>query len=397
MLRDDISQVWNKSKQDLIFTQATALAYTTLVSLVPILAVAFFLFHAFGGFETLLERLEPFIEENLAPSFSNQISSYLEGFINNVHAGAVGVFGIIGFIFTSISTLATIEKTFNLIWGASRHRSFSRRITTYWSLLTVSPLFLAISMVMSSRFLVWLKQDQSIVSQILVFSFQIVPYMAMGLLFSGLYFFLPNVIVDKRDALKAGFFTSIIFELAKLGYAVYANHAIANNAVYGSLVIIPVFLVWLYVIWLIILFGAELCCFLQFKRLGITYRFGVEDRLNPFVVVDIIETLGRHQTKPKGGLNMAGLIENLKLPMRDLMRHLDYLESEGMVVRSEGNFLTGGRFYLTLPSGNVDISKVFTQVESRRYVPRTERAVSAHNLFRRVWGELGQLEGKAKT
>src|ERR1700677_2631098 len=109
MLRDDVSQIWNKSKQDLIFTQATALAYTTLVSLVPVLAVAFFLFHAFGGFENLLERLEPFIEENLAPSFSNQISSYLEGFINNVHAGAVGIFGLIGFIFTSISTLATIE------------------------------------------------------------------------------------------------------------------------------------------------------------------------------------------------------------------------------------------------------------------------------------------------
>src|ERR1700679_4138554 len=126
-LRDDISQVWAKSKQDLILTQATALAYTTLVSLVPVLAVAFFLFHAFGGFETLLERLEPFIEENLAPSFSNVISNYLEGFINNVHAGAVGAFGLIGFIFTSISTLATIEKTFNIIWGASKNRNFTHR------------------------------------------------------------------------------------------------------------------------------------------------------------------------------------------------------------------------------------------------------------------------------
>ena len=243
---------------------------------------------------------------------------------------------------------------------------------------------------------VWLKQDQSVVSQVLIFGFQFVPYIAMGLLFSSLYFFFPNVIVDKRDALKAGFFTSIIFELAKVIYAVYATRAIAHNAVYGSLVIIPVFLVWLYVIWLIILFGAELCCFLQFKRLGIAYRFGIEDRLNPFVVVDIIEALGSHQDKPKGGLNMAGLIEHLKLPMRDLMRHLDYLETEGMVVHSEGNFLSGGRFYLTLPKENVDISKVFTQVESRSYVPRSERAVSAHNRFRRVWSEISNPEKPAK-
>ena len=389
MLRHDVQQLWQKSKQDLIFTQATALAYTSLVSLVPILAVAFFLFHAFGGFENLLERLEPFIEENLAPSFSNQISSYLEGFINNVHAGAVGTFGLIGFMFTSISTLATIEKTFNMIWGSSKHRGFARRITTYWSLLTIAPLMIAVSIFMSSKIMIWLKADSGMISKYLLFTFQFVPYFAMGLLFSSLYMFLPNVIVDKRDALKAGFLTSVVFEVAKFVYAMYATHAISTNAVYGSLVVIPVFLVWLYVIWLIILFGAELCCYMQFKRLGISYKFGVEDRLNPFVVVDIVEALGDHQQSPKGGLTMAGLIEIMKLPMRDLMRHLDFLESEGILVQSEGNFLTGGRFYLTLPRENVQISKIFSSVEARRYVPRSERAVAAHNRFRRVWAELG--------
>jgi membrane protein len=385
-LRDDISQVWAKSKQDLILTQATALAYTTLVSLVPVLAVAFFLFHAFGGFESLLERLEPFIEENLAPSFSNVISGYLEGFISNVHAGAIGTFGLIGFIFTSISTLATIEKTFNIIWGASKSRGFALRLTTYWSLLTVSPLLVALSLLMNNKILVWLKQDTtSVIGQILIFSFHIVPYISMGLLFSALYMFLPNVNVEKTDALKAGFFTSIVFELAKIIYATYATHAFAHNAVYGSLAVIPVFLVWLYVVWLIILFGAELCCFLQFKRLGIIYRFGVEDRLNPFLVIDIIEVLGSNQQQPKGGLTLAGLIAALKLPMRDLIRHLDFLESQGIVVHSEGTFLVGGRFYLTLPKEKIEISEIFTQVENRRYVPRSERAMAAHTRLRRVW------------
>jgi membrane protein len=391
-LRDDVSQVWAKSKQDLIFTQATALAYTTLVSLVPVLAVGFFIFHAFGGFETLLERLEPFIEENLAPSFGNVISNYLEGFINNVHAGAVGTFGLIGFIFTSISTLATIEKTFNIIWGASKNRNFTHRMTTYWSLLTIGPLLIAISLFMSSQVLVWLKHDQGTMGKVLMICFQIVPYIATGLLFSALYMFLPNVNVEKADALKAGFFTSIVFELAKVIYAAYATHAFAHSAVYGSLVVIPIFLLWLYVIWLVILFGAELCCFLQFKRLGIVYRFGVEDRLNPFLVVDIIEALGDNQVHPRGGLTMADLIATLKLPMRDLMRHIDFLEVEGIVVHSEGTFLVGGRYYLTLPKQNVQIAKIFSQVESRRYVPRSERAVSAHNRLRRVWASLGKPE-----
>ena len=360
MWRHDAVQIWKKSKQDLILTQATALAYTTLVSLVPVLAVAFFLFHAFGGFENLLVKIEPFIEENLAPSFSNQISSYLEGFISNVHAGAVGTFGLIGFMFTSISTLATIEKTFNLIWGVNKHRALARRITTYWSLLTISPLLISISILMSSKVMIWLQQDNGVISRGLIFLFQFIPYVAMGLLFSSLYMFLPNVIVDRRDALKAGFLTSIVFELGKTLYAFYATHAIAHNAVYGSLVVIPVFLIWLYVVWLIVLYGAELCCYMQFKRLGISYKFGVEDRLNPFAVVDIIEALGDHQQTPKGGLTMAGLIEILKLPMRDLMRHVDFLESEGIVVYSEGSFLTGELATISLcPSKILKFQKSF--------------------------------------
>jgi membrane protein len=253
-------------------------------------------------------------------------------------------------------------------------------------------LLIALSLLMSSTVLVWLKQDQGTMGQILMIAYKIVPYIAMGLLFSALYMFLPNVNVEKADALKAGFFTSIVFELAKIIYATYAVHAFAHSAVYGSLVVIPIFLVWLYVVWLVILFGAELCCFLQFKRLGIVYRFGVEDRLNPFLVLDIIEALGDNQVHPKGGLTLAGLIATLKMPMRDLMRHIDFLEYEGIVVHSEGTFLVGGRYYLTLPKENIQISKIFSDVESRRYVPRSERAVAAHNRLRRVWTSLGKTE-----
>jgi membrane protein len=394
VLREEISQIWKKSKQDLIFTQATALAYTTLVSLLPILAIAFFLFHAFGGFEILLEKMEPFIEDNLAPSFSNQISSYLEGFINSVHAGTVGIVGLFAFIFTSISTLATIEKTFNLIWGSHKQRSLTRRMTTYWSLLTLAPLLMALSILMSSKVLSSLQYDKNFFSQTAVLLLHVIPYLSMSALFSSLYMFLPSVTVDRRDAIKAGVFTGIIFELAKVVYAIYATHAIKNNAVYGSLIIIPVFLVWLYVVWVIILFGAELCCFLQFKRLGIGYQFGVEDRLNPFIAVDIIEALGAHQQEPSGGLNLAGLIVQLKLPMRDIIRHVDFLEEEGIVVRSEGTFMTGGRFYLTLPKDQIQISEIFEHIESVRYTPQSERAIEAHSLFKDVWKNFSTSKSK---
>src|SRR4051794_16808318 len=108
--RQDVREIWKKSKQDQVLTQATALAYTSIISLVPVLAVAFFLFSAVGGFESLYDKLQPFIEENLAPAFSSQISSYLDTFLSNIHAKTIGILGVVGFIFTSISTLATIER-----------------------------------------------------------------------------------------------------------------------------------------------------------------------------------------------------------------------------------------------------------------------------------------------
>jgi membrane protein len=384
----DFREIWRKARQDQVPSQATALAYKSILSLVPILAVAFFLFNAFGGFETLSDKIQPFIEENLAPNFSTQISSYLENFMNNAHADAVGIFGVLGFMITAISTLATIELTFNNIWGTSKQRRWGKRLTTYWSLLTLGPFILALSIYLSSEAMTWLRADSGWLSHLLVYSFEIVPYLIISMLFSFLYFFMPNVPVDQRDALRGGFATGAVFEVAKILYASYAAHALAQNKIYGSLVVIPVFLVWLYVVWLIVLFGAELCCYFQYRRLGIPFRFGIEDRLNPFLVVDIIEALGDHQMQPKGGLTAAKLLEILKLPLRQLMRHMDYLQEEGWVVQSAGAFTrSGNRYFLAVPEDQVDIPKIFAQLESRRYIPRSERGQQVHNRFKGLFSE----------
>jgi membrane protein len=392
MIPGALKQFWKKSQQDLIFTQATALAYTTLLSLVPVLAVAFFLFKAFGGFESLQAKLQPLIEQNLAPAFSDQISTYLNQFIGNVHAGTIGALGIIGFIFTSISTLATIEKTFNLIWGIREARSVAKRVTTYWSLLTIGPLLLGISLGLSSKALIWLKDDNGAISHVLVWSAALTPYLVSGLLFAGLYLFMPNVSVDKGDALKAGAITGLVFELAKLLYASYATHVISKSSIYGSLAIFPIFLLWLYVIWLIVLFGAELCCYFQFRRHHIPYRFNLEERLNPFVIVDILEELARSQEEPKGGLSINDMLRSMKIPMRELMPHLDFLEQEGWIIRSNSGFLNQTKFHLGVPKERISMSRVLGSLESHRYVPRSERGMSVHKKLKDLWQDVAEVK-----
>lgn len=383
--RADIQQLWKKGQRDLIFTQATGLAFTTVSSLVPILAVAFFLFKSFGGLESLIDQIESFIDENLAPSFSQQISVYLDKFVDNSHAGAVGVLGLLGFMFTSIMTLVTIENTFNYIWGIQQNRSWSKRVTSYWSLLTIGPLLLGVSFALSSKAITWLRNDNGFISHVLVWGYALVPYLMSGLLFTGLFIFMPNATVDRRDALKAGALTGFVFEIAKLIYAAYASYAIAHNSVYGSLAIVPLFLLWLYVIWLIVLFGAELCFYFQYQRLGIPYQFSDGERLNLFLINDIIEELGQPTDGPQGGLTILELLGKLKVPPDELMEHIHFLEEGEWVLSRPESGKKKKKIYLVVPKEKIDFRKVSELLETHRYAPRSERGKQINEQLKKLW------------
>ncbi|MCC6278027.1 MAG: YihY family inner membrane protein [Oligoflexia bacterium] len=382
-----IRQFWKKAQHDLVFTQATALAYTSLVSLVPMLAVAFFLFKAFGGFQILETRLQTFIQANLAPSFGEQLSGYVFGFMKNVHAGAVGTFGVIGFMFTAVSTLATIEKTFNLIWGVKRDRPWGQKIMTYWSLVTIGPVLLGFSFVLSSQAVGWLQSDSGEISKVLVWMAALAPNLTSGILFTLLYFFMPNVAVNLKDAAKAGFVTGIVFEIAKLLYASYAARAVSTYSVYGSLAIIPIFLLWLYVVWLIVLFGAELCCFFQYARLKVPFRFDAEERLNPFLISDIIDALAGVQKTQSLGLALSELQKDLKVSIQELTAHIDFLESRGLIVSSAGSARSKNRYFLTVPRAEINMKEVLGWLEEFRYEPKLKTSKDVASQLKKIWDE----------
>ncbi|MBK9294940.1 MAG: YihY family inner membrane protein [Oligoflexia bacterium] len=377
----DLKEFWKKSQNDLIFTQSTALAYTTLVSLVPLCAVAFFLFKSFGGFENLQSALEPLMQQNLAPAFGDKITNYINAAVSKVHAGAVGTVGLIGFIITTVLTISTIEKSFNIIWGVKKPRSLSKRITTYWTLLSIGPVLITLSVVFGSRAFFWLENDNGVIANILVILLKFIPYLASGLLFSAVFFFIPNTQVNYKDAIKAGIITGVVFELAKLLYARYAVQAISNDALYGSLVVIPVFLVWLYVVWLILLFGAELCCYFQFKRLKIKYKFNWQERLTPFAIVDILELLvGASKAKSKQvGLKIDELMAQLQMPFHELISHLDFLVNEGLVAQSQK------KYFLTIAESEINLSEIFEALDAHRYSPKGALSLSVHQKMRQLW------------
>ena len=150
-LRFSFRDFWKKYQKDQVSTVASSLAFTSVLSLVPMMALAYFFLDFSGGLDTLQHDLEDFIFSNLAPSFGNQMSGYVASIRKNISPGALGVFGVVGSVYTSISMLAKMEHALNAIWEVEKSRPWSQKITQYWTMMTLGPLLLATSFVLSGR------------------------------------------------------------------------------------------------------------------------------------------------------------------------------------------------------------------------------------------------------
>lgn len=241
-----------------LFITASSLAYTTILSIVPLLALSFVIFKAFGGLDKVYETLEPFILSNLAEGTSDEVIQRLHSFIDNVHGGTVGIGGFFGLIVTSMSMLMSIENAFNRIWRAKNTRGWFQRIAYYWLFITLGPLALSVALGIASS-------SNVAISKVLPSGAGIQLIATLGLFI--IYKFVPNTYVNWKYALISSFWTGILWSLSRLGYLLYVERFAAYHRIYGSLAAIPIILFWIYLLWLMVLSGAALAAALQ-------HRFG---------------------------------------------------------------------------------------------------------------------------
>ena len=226
---------------------ASSLAYTTILSLIPLLAVSFAIFKSFGGLKALQETIEPFILNNLAEGVSDEVIDKLGEFINNAHTSAIGIGGLVGLIFTSMSMLSNIETAINRVWHAPMTRTLFHRISAYWLLITLGPLAMAIV-------LGFVSSSRMPLSSLLPSGTGIFVITALG--FSAVYKWVPHARVSTRCALIAGLLIAAVFNLAQYGFRMYTSHLISYSKIYGSLGAVPIILLWIYIVWLVVLSGA---------------------------------------------------------------------------------------------------------------------------------------------
>nr|VFK20108.1 MAG: membrane protein [Candidatus Kentron sp. LPFa]VFK34433.1 MAG: membrane protein [Candidatus Kentron sp. LPFa] len=241
---------------DRCIESAGVLAYTSLLSLVPLLAVSFTLFSAFPAFAEFTDKILDFVVNAFVPANREIVESHLRNFVEK--ASTLTLPGLIGLLITALLSIATIEKTFNAIWKVNRRRNLMDAFMVYWSVLTLGPLLVGVSLAVTS-YVVSLSffsdaargiEDAGVLLKLL-------PFFAAALAFTLLYATVPYQRVSIRHAMVGGIVAAGLFELAKEGFVLFITHFPTYEVIYGALATLPIFLIWIYLFWLIVLLGAE--------------------------------------------------------------------------------------------------------------------------------------------
>jgi membrane protein len=235
--------------------RASALAFTTLLSIVPLFVVIVFLVTKFPIFAKINQLAQNYILENFIVSTNNSIQFYLNNF--TYQAIHLPLLGIIFLLLTGLMLVLTIEETFNDIWGVSWHNRRIIPLFLTWIVLLIAPILIGVGLLVSTFLfsLSWISSATEILG-LKAPLLACLPLVMNTIIFSLLYIIVPNYQVKWKDGFIGGFISAILFELAKIAFAFYIKRFPNYEMVYGALAAIPIFLLWLYISWLIILFGA---------------------------------------------------------------------------------------------------------------------------------------------
>ena len=244
--------VWRHFREDHCFEVAGSLSYTSLLALVPLLAVAFGLLSSIDAFEAWSATLQDFIFKNFVPSVGTEVQQYVQGFLRST-SGLTTV-GFLVLIVTSLLLMSTIEKMFNRIWRVKSRRRLGNRLVMYWAVMTLSPLLMGAGLALTARETL---QKFGIAGGIPDWFNPLAIFLFTWLAISLAFYIVPNRIVNLRHALTGGLISALLFNLAKIGFVFYVSRA-NYTTLYQSLATVPIFLFWLYLSWITVLLGASL-------------------------------------------------------------------------------------------------------------------------------------------
>lgn len=261
---------------DRCLLRASSLTYTTILSIVPLMAVSL---SWFSRMKLSQEEVQTFLSRYLFPNAAlfRTIQDNIDKFSSN--AAALSTVGTLGIFVIAFSMINTMEKSLNEIWHVTKKRSLWDKVSSFWMALTLAPILIGLSLFMTAKL-----KSLPVVGTLLAYPLikaslvYLIPFLMILLAFFMLYKLLPFAGVRSRSAFGGAAIGALLFMILKWGFGLYVTHFTAYSKIYGALAAIPAFLLYLFLIWIIVLLGAEFSYVLQYPEI---YRTGVRGTFRP--------------------------------------------------------------------------------------------------------------------
>jgi len=327
--------------------RAMSLVYTTLLSIVPLLAFSFAILKGFGVFN----QLEPYLNTLLAPlgEQGEQITKQILALVENVKGSVLGGVGLAFFLYTAITAVQKVEESLNYVWYVSKSRSFARRFTEYLIVLLIGPLAMvtAIGMITSiqSNTVVQYLLNNDALGPIFVVGGKFVPYLLISAVFTFLYVFMPNTKVNFKSALVGGVVGGFMWATISAIFTTFVLFASRTQQIYAGFAVAITALIWLYLNWLVLLVGAQLAFYHQrpaFLRIG-RQEPKLSNSMRERATLDIMFLVGQAFRTPDRSITSSEISSKLLIPSIALAPVAGALESAGLLLSTENEELLPGR------------------------------------------------------
>ena len=327
--------------------RAMSLVYTTLLSVVPLLAFSFAMLKGFGIFN----KLEPYLSDALAPlgEQGEHITEQVLALVDNVEGSVLGGIGLAFFLYTAISTVQKVEESFNYTWYVAKPRSFSRRFTEYLIVLLVGPLIMAtaigmLTSIQNNEVVDWIRENEAL-GPVYVQISKLVPYVMISGVFTFLYVFMPNTRVNLRSALVGGLAGGFIWATVSAIFATFVIYATRTQQIYAGFAVAILTLIWLYLNWLILLIGAQLAFYHQrpaFLRTG-RQEPRLSNSMRERLALNIMLQVGLAFRDPGRSITANEISDLTNVPSIALTPIVNALEGCGLLRSTEKEELLPGR------------------------------------------------------
>jgi membrane protein len=327
--------------------RAMSLVYTTLLSIVPLIAVSFSALKAFGVQEEIEPHLYGFLEP-LGPK-GVEITDYIIGLVNNVNSNVLGGIGFLFFIYTAISMVQKVEDSFNYVWYVNKARSFTTRLVEYSTVLIVG----AAAVGLAVKALVEFSQEKLVVEMhqnvvlapVFGLTDRLMPYLITIGIFTFLYKFMPNTFVKLRSAIVGGVAGGFLWATTGTIFTSFIVGSSNRQAIYASLAVAISALIWLYLNWIILLVGSQIAFYFQnpaYLQIG-RRDPRLSNEMRERVALNIMYLVGKEHRNPVAGVDLRSISRTLHIPSITLAPIALGLETKGLLTTNEKEALLPGK------------------------------------------------------